>query len=69
MMAMHKDVQSKVHAEIKQLMEYEDLSCLEDVGKFEYLDLVVKETMRLFPVGAIIGRFTSGKVSLGKRHF
>jgi cytochrome P450 len=66
MMAMHQDVQSKLYAEINQWMEHDDPESLEDVKKFEYLDMVVRETMRLFPVGAIIGRFSSGNVSLGE---
>lgn len=67
MMAMHKNVQDKVYDEIKSVMQ-SDPSSLEDVGNLAYLDMVVKESMRLFPVGAIIGRFTSEDVALGELH-
>ena len=69
MLAMHKDVQGKVYDEIKSWMENSDPSTLNDVNNLSYLEMVVKETMRLFPVGALVGRFSSGNVVLGEIFF
>lgn len=57
MLAMHQEVQKKVFQEICEIFEGRDVEVdNEIIGKLKYLDLVVKETMRLFPVAPIIGR-------------
>lgn len=66
MLAMHKKVQSKAFSEVKTF--FDDLSdpmTLKDVSKLPFVEMVIKEAMRLFPAGSVIGRTTSGEVQLG----
>lgn len=37
-----------------------------DLPNMKYLDLFVKETLRLFPVAAIIGRYVEKDINIGK---
>ncbi|XP_055540776.1 probable cytochrome P450 313a4 isoform X2 [Wyeomyia smithii] len=68
MLAMFSDVQQKVYEEItniysksgRQQLSYEALQ------QQHYLELVIKETMRLFPVAPIIGREAIEPVRLGE---
>ncbi|XP_070504539.1 probable cytochrome P450 313a4 [Chironomus tepperi] len=65
MLAMHKDIQNKCIDEIDQFYEAVDgMIGNESLQNFPYLDLVIKETMRLFTAGGIIGRQTSEEVNL-----
>lgn len=40
----------------------------EDIVRFKYLEMVLKETLRLFPPGAIFSRKTNENIKLGKCH-
>lgn len=67
MMAMHQDVQMKVLQEIEDVIgssneevEYEMLNSL------TYLEMVIKESMRLFPVLPVIGRHCKKDVQIEK---
>lgn len=56
MLAMQPDVDTKVYNEIMENIN-EDETLNQDVLKrLPYMDLVIKETLRLFPVGAIVPR-------------
>lgn len=48
MMAMHPEVQQRVYEEIKSLGCDDDYG-IEDVAKLSYTEMVLNETMRLFP--------------------
>lgn len=51
MLAMHKDIQDKVFNEIDNVIgSYDGLLDIETLNKLTYLDLVIKESLRLFPV-------------------
>jgi cytochrome P450 len=57
MLAMHDEVQEKLYQEISEIFENDDVEVdNESIKRMKYLDLVVKETMRLFPVAPVIGR-------------
>lgn len=62
MLAMHQDIQDRVLTEINQNLvgsiEYEDLP------KYVYLEMVIKETMRLIPIAPIFARKCEGYVKL-----
>lgn len=68
MLAMHPKVQERVYEEIKSLIN--DPSHLyfelDDIKKMTYTDQVLNEVFRLFPVGGIISRVTTGDVELGE---
>lgn len=57
MLAIHQDVQDKAFQEIKSahLSQYSDTDA-EAMTKLNYLEMVIRETMRLFPVGPFLGR-------------
>lgn len=68
MLAMHKDVQNKAFAEIRNcFVTANNPIDLNAVNNLPYLEMVIKETMRLFPSASIVGRYTSDKVYLGIR--
>lgn len=57
MLAMHKDVQQNVIDEIDSIVGMQDgLVDYESLHKLTQLELVIKETMRLFPVLPVVAR-------------
>jgi cytochrome P450 len=50
---MHPDVQEKVYEEIVNVVGLERLVQPQDLPLLEYTERVIKESLRLFPVGAI----------------
>ncbi|XP_058817436.1 cytochrome P450 4C1-like [Topomyia yanbarensis] len=66
LLAMHPEVQQKVFNEIQEIYKSSNgkLS-YESLQHQRYLELVIKESMRLFPVAPIIGRETIHPVQLG----
>lgn len=69
MLAMHQDIQEKVIQEFNSVFNTADDEIDNiDFKKLEYFDLVIKETMRLFPIAPIIGRMMTADMKLdGKR--
>jgi cytochrome P450 len=66
MIAMHPNVQEKVYAELREVFGNSPLKIDQySLNKLNYLEMVFKEALRLFPIGAITGRFTSADVKLG----
>lgn len=67
MLAMHHDVQEKASREVESFFEScGDEMSLNDVGNLSYLDMIMKETMRLFPPVFNPSRNSTGNVELGK---
>lgn len=66
-LAMHPEAQEKVVEELNTIFGTAD-ETVENEHLFElvYLDMVIKETMRLLPVLPIIGRSTTAEVELSK---
>ncbi|XP_070495590.1 probable cytochrome P450 313a4 [Chironomus tepperi] len=66
MLGMHKDVQQKAVNEIEAIYSQDANSefSADFLQKFTYLELILKETMRLFAVAPIVARETSDEVSI-----
>lgn len=67
LVAMHPNVQRKLVAEIDDVFD----GCLEDITvqqlqQLTYMEAVLKEAMRLWPITTILGRKTSAEVRLDK---
>lgn len=67
MLAMHKHVQEKVVQELREVFVSADEEINFDVlNNLPYLEMVIKETMRLFPVAAFTLRTTTENFELQK---
>ncbi|CAO1411048.1 unnamed protein product [Diamesa serratosioi] len=65
MLALHQDVQEKVIQELGAVFDSVDQETdNEMLNKFPYIEMVIKETLRLFPVAAIIARNASKDIEL-----
>lgn len=63
---MHPEIQDRVYREIEEVLENSSRPIsLEDLPKFEYLEMVLKETLRIFPSVAVLGRQPSEDIKLG----
>ncbi|XP_037041332.1 cytochrome P450 4d1-like isoform X2 [Bradysia coprophila] len=65
MLAMHQDIQERVFQEIKSA--HADQYCdtdAEAMTKMHYLEMVIRETMRMLPVGPFLGRETLADVKI-----
>ncbi|KAG5681841.1 hypothetical protein PVAND_011249 [Polypedilum vanderplanki] len=65
MLAIHKDVQEKVFSEIREVVNSnEGMIDIETLHKLTYLEMVIKETMRIFPVVPAFGREATDEFKL-----
>ncbi|XP_062557030.1 uncharacterized protein LOC134221876 [Armigeres subalbatus] len=69
MLAMHPDVQERVYQEVMEACPGTDqYVSLDDITKLTYTEMVCKETMRLFPVGPVIGRVAEKDIKLSDEY-
>nr|XP_029709535.1 probable cytochrome P450 313a4 [Aedes albopictus] len=69
MMAMHPDVQERCYQEVMEICPDEaGVISAENATSFTYLDMVCKESMRLFPVVPIMARATNADIKLSDDH-
>lgn len=60
MLAIHQEYQDKVVAELREIFPNPDTPVTyDDLSKLTYMELVIKETLRHFPVGPFIARKAS----------
>jgi cytochrome P450 len=67
LLAIHTDVQERVFEEIIEVIPSSAKLSYESLCKLSYLDMVIKESMRLLPAVPIIGRETQEEVEIGER--
>jgi cytochrome P450 family 4 len=66
-LAKYPDVQQKAFEEVKVvLVDSVEGTTMADLNKLDYLDLVIKETLRLFPPVPVIGRLMTEDTLLSK---
>jgi cytochrome P450 len=70
LLAMHPEAQTKVFAELNRVCKDQNSEIsMKDLNQLEYLELVMKESMRVATVTPVITRKTSARVKLSKfRH-
>ncbi|XP_049879494.1 cytochrome P450 4C1-like [Pectinophora gossypiella] len=65
MMAYHPDCQEKLYAEIKSVMGEDGRAVTdEDLKRMPYLEMVFKEVLRLYPIGALLQRTISEDIAI-----
>ncbi|KAF5304212.1 hypothetical protein FQR65_LT08019 [Abscondita terminalis] len=64
MLGMHPDIQEKVFQEVMVVVGPDRSIRHDDLNKLTYLDRVIRETMRLFPVGPSLVRDVSRNIQL-----
>jgi cytochrome P450 len=65
MLAMHHDVQEKVFEEIESVIgTYDGLLDIETLNKLTYLEMCIKESLRLFPVVPAVVRECTAEVQV-----
>lgn len=68
MLAMHPEIQDKVREEIK-LIAGDEIMTDEMVAQMKYTDMVIRETIRIFPAGPFLPRKITGELKLGNEYF
>lgn len=67
MLAMHQDVQQKVVNELRSIFVDKSVPVdYDSMKQLTYLEMVIKETLRLYPVIPYIGRKTTQDIKLSK---
>lgn len=67
MLAIHQDVQEKVYTEIWNIFGSSNRDITkEDLPHLRYLEMVIKETLRLFPSAIAYQRQTGVDLNIGK---
>lgn len=65
MLAMHPNIQEQVFAELQSVFDSQDEeTTFEHMQKMQLLDRVIKETMRLFPVGPVLERIATADIPI-----
>lgn len=65
MLGMHPEIQEKVFEEQQEIFENTERALTnEDLSRMKYLERVIKETLRLFPLSFIVGRTAMEDVKL-----
>ncbi|XP_060533904.1 cytochrome P450 4C1-like [Cylas formicarius] len=64
-LGMFQDIQGKVYNEVIEIMGHDRLPEYKDLPLMKYTERVIKETLRLFPVGAFFLRAATEDLDLG----
>ncbi|XP_030755214.1 cytochrome P450 4C1-like [Sitophilus oryzae] len=69
LLGMNLDIQDKVYEEILWEVGLDRPIEVQDLPKLKYLERVIFETLRLFPIAPAIGRYTTNDVNCGTKTF
>lgn len=65
LLAMYQDIQDKVVEELKDIFDSPDAELTEEsLSEMKYLEMVIKESLRLIPVALTIGREAKKDIAL-----
>ncbi|XP_015835137.1 cytochrome P450 4C1 isoform X2 [Tribolium castaneum] len=65
MLAIHPEIQEKIYEELLTIFGNSDRDlCFKDLSKLCYLDRVIKETLRLFPIAPYIARLLDSDIHM-----
>ncbi|VEN60443.1 unnamed protein product, partial [Callosobruchus maculatus] len=64
-LALHPNIQERLYEDIVNICGTEGPVTMEDLSRIGYADCVIKESLRLFPVVPIIGRYTQESLDIG----
>ncbi|XP_031330392.1 cytochrome P450 4C1-like [Photinus pyralis] len=64
MLGMYPDVQEEVYQEVLDVLGPDRAVEAADLGRFQYMERVMKETMRIFPVGPLLVRAITKDIQL-----
>lgn len=69
--AKHPEIQAKLFEEIKQVFgdDKNSKATLRELNELKYMDLVIKESLRMFPPVPIIGRRIEEEITLSNTNF
>lgn len=66
---MHPDLQERVYDEIKTIPFEDEVDVTaKDFSQLNYLDMFVKETLRMFPAAPALIRSVSTEIHLGAKY-
>lgn len=66
MLGIHQEIQQKVFEELQTTLSKSTEISTKDINNMKYLECVIKETLRMFPLDPIIGRYAADDIKLGK---
>ncbi|XP_055541948.1 cytochrome P450 4C1-like [Wyeomyia smithii] len=66
MMAMHPEVQDRAYQEVIAVIPQDGYITTGDLASLEYLEMVIKESLRLIPVVAILGKICEQELQIGE---
>lgn len=64
----HPNVMKKVQEEVRRVVGKKANTEMDDTNRMEYLNCVIKDTLRLQPPGPLLPRETSKKIEMGGYH-
>ena len=65
LLSLHQEIQQKVQQEVDFVLEADDQSLVTVIGKLNYLECVIKESLRLYPPASVYGRFFEKDTVIG----
>lgn len=64
-LAMNQEIQDKLREEIKNVVGNDSVT-VEHLPELKYTELVIKETLRLYPIAPLMVRQATGDIDLGE---